>query len=431
MVTVMDNLIRYTDRYYIITRKEDNTMNVELNSGQKDCLAKLLDWWNHKLDYQQVFSISGPAGSGKTFLIRVLVDQIPSIRMDDVLFVAYVGKAALNLSKSGLNASTIHSAIYHPIDVVTTRKDKDGKVIMNEGRPIKDITVKFVLKDELDKDYKLIVVDEAPMVDKRVATDLLSFGIPIIALGDLNQLPPVIGDPYFLTNPDALLTEVIRQKADSPILALSQHIIRNPYPRLASGNYKNQLFIVKKKDFMAKYQNMLTVADAVICGRNSTRNELNKLIREMYFRQQGMREISELALGDKLICRKNNWMIQKEGIFLINGLIGRVECIYFEDANSKIIPIDFKPEFMEDSFEHVELSKKFFFGNKFEKEWLKTHHHRGNLFEYGYAITCHLSQGSQYDTVIVFNERIGDIDFYRQWLYTAVTRASKKLLLLV
>ena len=404
---------------------------VELNNGQKECLAKLVEWWNSKQEYQQVFSISGPAGSGKTFLIRVLVDQIHGIKMSDVLFVAYVGKAALNLSKSGLNASTIHSAIYHPIDVVKDRKDKDGNVIMEEGRPVQDVEVKFVLRTKLEKPYKLIVVDEAPMVDRKVAKDLLSFDLPIIALGDLNQLPPVMGEPFFLTDPDCILTEVIRQKADSPILALSQHIIRSPYPRLNPGNYKNQLFIVKKKDFMNSYQHLLGVADAVICGRNSTRSDLNKLIRDIYFRSQGITKISELAIGDKIICRKNNWDIQKEGIFLINGLIGHVTSIYYEDVTSKIIPIDFKPDFMDEPFEMIGLSKKFFYGTKIEKEWLKTHKHTGNLFEYGYAITCHLSQGSQYDTVIVFVEHMGDMDFFRQWLYTAVTRASNKLILLV
>ena len=404
---------------------------VELNNGQKECLSKLVEWWNYKQDYQQVFSISGPAGSGKTFLIRVLIDQIHGIKLDDVLFVAYVGKAALNLSKSGLNASTIHSAIYHAIDVVTDRKDKDGNVIMREGRPVQDVEVKFVLRSKLEKAYKLIVVDEAPMVNKKVAVDLLSFDLPVIALGDLNQLPPVTGEPFFLRDPDCVLTEVIRQKADSPILALSQHIIRAPYPNLRPGNYSNQLFIVKRKDFMAKYTDLLGTADAVICGRNNTRTDLNHLIREIYFKSQGIAEISELAIGDKIICRKNNWDIQKEGIFLINGLIGRVTSIHYEDVTNEVIPIDFKPDFMESAFEMIELSKKFFYGTKLEKEWLKTHKHTGNLFEYGYAITCHLSQGSQYDTVIVFVEQMGDTEFFKQWLYTAVTRASRKLILLV
>ena len=406
-------------------------MAVDLNDGQRECLKQLLDWWNNKLDSQQIFSISGPAGSGKTFLIRELVKNIPSIKLNDVLFVAYVGKAALNLSKSGLNASTIHSAIYYAIDVVKERKDKDGKTIMRDGRPVKDVEVKFVLRDTLERDYKLIVVDEAPMVDKRVANDLLSFGIPIIALGDLNQLPPVIGEPFFLQKPDCKLTEVIRQKADSPILALSQYIIRSPYPDLKPGNYNNQLFIVKKRDFMESYQEYLTLADAVICGRNATRNDLNKLVRELYFRKQGINEISELAIGDKLICRKNNWNRQVDGIFLINGLIGRVNSIYYEDATKDIIPIDFKPDFMDEGFSHVDMNRKFFNGTRIEKEWLKTHRHSGDLFEYGYAITCHLSQGSQYDTVIVYVEHMGDLDFYRQWLYTAVTRASKKLMLLI
>ena len=410
---------------------DDIILNDELNTGQRECLRKMLDWWAHKLDDQQVFSISGPAGSGKTYLIRVLVEQLPGIDMTDVLFVAYVGKAALNLSKACFNASTIHSAIYHPIEVYKPKKDSDGNIIMTDGRPEYDVVTRFELKEHLDSNYKLIVIDEAPMVDEKVAKDLLSFDIPIIALGDLNQLPPVIGKPFFLRHPDSILTEVIRQKADSPILALSQFIIHNSYPYLRPGNYKNELFIVKKKDFFTMYKHYFTMADAVICGKNSTRDELNGMIREMYFKEQGISEISDLAIGDKLICRKNNWNHCLDGIYLINGLIGKVESIYFEEATKKIIPIDFRPEFMQASFSHVPLYQKYFKGNNKERLWIKEHKHDGDLFEYGYAITCHLSQGSQYDTVIVFAERFGNIEFYKQWLYTAVTRASRKLLILI
>ena len=117
-------------------------------------------------------------------------------------------------------------------------RDNNGQPIMEEGRYL--TRIKFVKVTELPKEIKLIVVDEAPMVDRRLAMDLISFGLPIIALGDLHQLPPIFGDPVFMVHPDYQLTEVMRQAKDSPILALSQEIIhadkRLHFPR---GNTEN------------------------------------------------------------------------------------------------------------------------------------------------------------------------------------------------
>lgn len=399
-----------------------------LNKGQSECLDKLIEWWKGYNHRKQTFQISGLAGCGKTFLIRHLIETMDDLKFENVLFVAYVGKAAMQMARTGLNASTIHSAIYFAVEV--PKKDEFGNNIMKEGRVV--LTTKFFKKPNLDPNIKLIVVDEAPMVDAKVAADLLSFKLPMICLGDLNQLPPVIGEPFFLRKPDYTLTEIMRQKAGNPILDLAQHIIHDKFIQLKPGTYGDKLTIIKRKDFMDFYSHKLLESDVVICGKNSTRDELNKTIRALAFKARGFEgQVPDLSIGDKLICRKNNWAIEEEGINLINGLVGTVQSIDFENKGSDTIPIDFKPDFIQSTFEGLKLNTKYFYGTRQYKEALKKTPHSGELFEFGYAITCHLSQGSQYEKVIVFSEVMGDTEYYRKWLYTAVTRASEELILII
>ncbi len=401
---------------------------IQLNEGQLNCLNKLMDWWENYDGSKQVFSISGLAGCGKTFVIRYLIDTLDDINLENVLFVAYVGKAAMQMTKSGVKAKTIHSTIYFMTEVA--KKDKDGNVVKDDnGRSL--TTFKFFKRDNLSPEIKLIVVDEAPMVDERVAKDLLSFGLPIIALGDLHQLPPVIGKSYFLKNPDATLTEIMRQKSDSPILKLAEYVIKSPIINLRPTTFGDKLMIIKKNDFMSRYQNALLTSDIVICGKNSTRNELNKIIRSLYFKSLGVDYVKDLMVGDKIICRKNNWSKEVEGISLINGLVGNVVGINYELKTTNTISIDFKPDFITDYFENISLNIPYFTGSKAARDAIKLKPHDGELFEYGYAITCHLSQGSQYEKVIVFVEKMGDNEFFRKWLYTAITRASDKLILII
>jgi exodeoxyribonuclease V len=402
---------------------------MELNQGQSECLAKLIKWWNSYDGSKQVFEISGAAGTGKTTLIKTLIDCLPDIDMDNVLFMALIGKAAMQMTKSGVKAKTIHSSIYIPIEV--DKVDDEGKAVIKEGRRVKEI--KFIKKPMLESEVKLLVIDEAPMVNEKIANDVKSYGLPIIALGDLNQLPPVIGKPVFLKKPDYILTEVMRQAAQNPILKLSQDIIKNPYVDLVPGVYGNKLLIIRKNDFFNYYREALIKTDIVICGRNITRDYLNQEIRKMYFQHRGVEldTLPELMIGDKLICRKNNWLVQVEGINLINGLMGTVTAIDFESKTKNLININFHPDFLTGEFEDIPMNTKFFRGTKQQREIIKRSPHDGELFELGYAITCHLSQGSQYEKVIVFIERMGDAEFYRKWLYTSVTRASEKLILII
>lgn len=402
-----------------------------LNEGQQKCLEKLIDWWESYDGTKKVFEIIGAAGTGKSFIIKYLIESLEDITMDNVLFVAFVGKAAIQMTRSGVNACTIHSAIYYPVEV--SARDENGKVIKKEGREVKKIL--FKKRDNLDPSIKLIVVDEAAMVDKKLAQDLLSFKIPIIALGDKHQLPPIFGDSAFLNHPDFELTEIMRQKAGSSILGLAQEIINSKYIYLTPKTVDENLCIIRKKDFFeAGGDKSLLKADVVICGKNSTRDELNKLIRRLYLDKMGydVDHVPELIIGEKIICRKNNWFAQVENINLINGLIGYVTDIDPESLTSETVKINFKPDFIKSEFCDLRLNLKYFLGSMQVKNLIKnSNYDRGELFELGYAITCHLSQGSQYKKVIVFCERLGDNEYFKKWLYTAVTRASEKLIVVI
>lgn len=399
---------------------------MELNEGQTKCLTQLIHWWYHNRTHQQVFEISGAAGTGKTTIIRRLIKEL-ELEPDEVLFMAYVGKAAMVLNRLGLNAKTIHASIYQKYEV--QKKDDNGDPIIINGRVVH--TVKFRKKTSLDENVKLIILDEAPMANESISKDLLSFKIPIIALGDLNQLPPITGDSFFLKQPDVILTQIMRQKADNPIIRLSHLVLENPYAILRPQCLGDKVMIIRKNDFLYNYMNTLVDADMVICGRNITRDYLNAEIRKMVHPDAQ----KDLIIGDKIICRKNNWdEFIDDNIFLINGMLGYVTDIFTEECKLPNIPISFQPDFCDASFEKVSFNYFYFKAGYQKKMLMKNDPYQTvyNFFEYGYCITCHLSQGSQYNTVVLFAERMGgDLSFYKRWLYTGISRAIDKLIIII
>lgn len=393
---------------------------MKLNKGQEECLKRLQLWWENR--DSQVFEISGAAGTGKTTIVLKLLEAI-GLSKKNVAFMALSGKAAVVLSRTGVNARTIHSTIYDCID--TPRLDKNGNVITYMGKNV--YCKKFILKPQLGEDIKLIVIDEASMVDEKLAQDILSFNLPILALGDLNQLPPVQGSHYFLKRPDFVLTEIMRQNKDNPIIWLSQEIINNRIPnrefKLDTGVY-----VLKKHNVepMEIYKHM----DMVLCGRNRTRDSINRDIR-IY----KAREDESPVIGDKIICRQNVWDRCVKDIFLVNGLIGYITDMNMESFKKHSILIDFVPEFsskdIDSTFEDVKMDWDYIKMSYDKKKNSIQYDYSRIRFEYAYCITTHLSQGSQYDRVAIFNERFGNFDFYKKWLYTAVTRAISQLVLLI
>ena len=388
---------------------------MKLNEQQAQAIEALRKWWYN--GNKQVFQISGAAGTGKTTLIRYLINEI-KLEHDEVLFTAFVGKATLAMTRNGLNAKTLHSAICYCKDEPVL--DENGNVVTEYNRRVTKRV--FTRRRKIDPRIRLIVVDEGSMVPAKMADWLLKFKVPIIVLGDLNQLPPVIGDSFFLKEPDVVLTQIMRQSSESPIPYFAQNVLQNGTKCLSPGlQIGDKINVLSKADITPE---LLKGYDVIICGTNKTRNNLNTYIRErIYGRTQ-----EYPVIGDKLICRENDWTFSVDDVYLINGLIGYVTDIDLESISDYTMKIDFKPEFMDNEFKNVTLDRIYMGLSPNDKRFYRSNYHK---FEYGYAITCHLSQGSQYNRVLVFNESFGTAEERRKWLYTAVTRAIDKVTILI
>lgn len=387
---------------------------MELTRKQEEGLHIALDRYYHNEPYTVV---AGYAGTGKSTLIKFIIEAL-DIDPEDVAYIAYTGKAAQVLRNKGCpNAMTAHRLLYH-----------------SKQRP--DGTYFHIPKDDIGG-YRLIVVDEVSMLPRAMWELLLSHKKYVIACGDPGQLPPVSEEdsPSVLDNPHIFLDEIMRQAKDSEIILLSSDIrARKPISPFKGS----EVNIVRKRDAV---DGMLTWADQILCGKNNTRYQLNSYFRKMKWGQ----DVGDAPLiGDKIICRKNNWdKINRVGDAIVNGSIGTLDAIYTTDnpwLEKKCI-INFLPDRYDDSdsdedilFRDLLIDWKLITTNEFTvtkenfrmfPKWL-----RPEQFEYGYAITTHKSQGSEYDKVLVFEEMLKATDHAR-WLYTAVTRAAKRLTLVL
>ena len=389
-------------------------MAIEFNEQQIYALYDIEKWWHHST--KQVYELSGAAGTGKTTLIKYFIERM-NIPLNRVAFVAYMGKASMQMARNGLPAQTIHSLIYEYKKVPET--DENGEYVFRKnGRP--KMTMGFVLREKLEKDIDLIVVDEGSTVDEKTGKDILSFGIPVIVLGDLNQLPPVYGKPIFLTNPDYILTQVMRQEEGNPIVWLAHRVLDGE--SLPLGVY-GKSSVIGKAD-LNNY--ILKEADVVLTASNKLRNEINTMFREQI---TPVRKLDAPNLGEKIICRRNNWKKSIDDvIYLTNGTVGTVTYVDIESFDGDKIKIDFKPDFLQKKFKNLFIDYKRMFGNPGGKQEMKKGPRKVDEFEFAYAITTHLSQGSQYNNVVFLNERTHfDKETYKKLQYTAITRAIDKI----
>ncbi len=161
-----------------------------LTDEQQSLIPKLKNWYNNfHTSGKKWFSLSGAAGTGKTTVIRYFIEDM-GFKLTDIICAAYVGKAVTVLAAHGLPARTIHSLIYNM--VWKNVYDGHGDIVLDQnGMP--KLGRAFELKERLDWEYKLIVIDEASMVNDDLRDDILSFGVPVIFIGDMHQLPPIFG----------------------------------------------------------------------------------------------------------------------------------------------------------------------------------------------------------------------------------------------
>lgn len=360
--------------------------SITLTDEQQTAINSILAWFNGHTPMNHVprheFKLGGYAGTGKTTIINYLLTEITSIRAN---VCAFTGKACHVLRKKGIHSSqTIHSMIYD------CEENKDG-------------SVSFVLKRRLEGNPNLIIIDEASMLSSDLYRDLLTFNIPLLFIGDPGQLEPVGDNPNLMLAPNYVLTKIHRQALNSPIITLATQV-RQGFPVKITD--PTGACLVKAK-FITDEE--LSQCSQVICAKNATRSILNRRIRTALGRVD-----APLNLGEKLICLRNN---RRYAMF--NGLICYVEdftehehywLCTLRDEGDKI-------------YHSIRVWKKPFL-TPLEK--LEQPPRDMLYFDYGYAITCHKSQGSEWPHVLVYDEIMFKTDMKR-WRYTAITRASEKL----
>ncbi|WP_417773074.1 ATP-dependent DNA helicase [Stappia sp.] len=361
---------------------------------QEQALAETARWLKSR--DKQVFRLFGFAGTGKTTLARHLAEGIDG----DVAFGAFTGKAAHVLRQKGCDgATTIHAMIYRPRGRKDEAKDED------EG------ALSFSLnRESVAAKASLIVIDECSMVDEDLGRDLLSFGTPVLVLGDPAQLPPVKGGGFFTdAEPDIMLSEVHRQARDNPIVHMSM-VIREG-GTLDHGTY-GESRIISRRDIDAQ---AILAADQVLVGTNRTRRLYNGRIRELKGFTTPMP-----AVGDKLVCLRND---KTKG--LLNGGLWTVERLRPSRGNT--IRFDVRPEDEAGGKSSVAVKVLPALFEEGSEQLPYAMRRRSDEFDYGYALTVHKSQGSQWDDVVLFDESFAFRDFRDRWLYTAVTRAAHSI----
>jgi exodeoxyribonuclease-5 len=393
---------------------------VQLTDEQSRAVQAVQDWFQGN-PAEAPYYLAGPAGTGKTTIAKSIAMALGSHGFPvDAVFGAYTGKAAHVLRRKGVPATTIHSAIYYPVDNYearaelreverqwamtdpeeTSRQDELQDRINQLQAAIRRPGFELNLMSEWAY-ADLIVLDEVSMVNEKMAADILSFGVPVLVLGDPAQLPPVAGEGYFTKRaPDFELTEIHRQALESPVLKLATDI------RLGKGWPVEKVSLDKAM-----------TADQVIVWKNATRWNLIERIRAKLGRPKGVP-----VPGDKIQCLANNrdlGLLNGQQFEVVNTFDG-AQRLSLRDDDGVIREIECYLE----AFTGLE-------GEKHVKDSKATWRGKVAFLTFAQVVTCHKAQGSEWDSIYVVDQTHqmwrADEQEKRRWAYTAVSRASESV----
>ena len=476
----------------------------DLSPDQREAYNNVLYWISHPTE--KPLTLGGYAGTGKSTLVSLVAHQVGL-----PCFCAYTGKASSvlrrKLKATGIYTvgaqrrmpdgqpsiedrpycGTIHSLIYRPCDCLEPRDIAkpcptcNSETLWAAGRStcevghvgaiktqeefraleskyvyvqkLPDGTCPFrcdtgwVRRDILDRDYGLIIVDEASMVADDMVRDLQSFQVPILAVGDHGQLPPVGGIGSLMKNPILRLEKIHRQAEGNPIIALSKMVREEGRlpdsvsdDRVQFGQLRSLDRMIEQRYADASAERLLEMGFA--CYTNRRRVGLNERIRQVRGFTQTGRELPRE--GEHVICLRNMKPLRMEPVY--NGMRGVLQndaCWkdngHTDDSETHLTAHVAFPEDEIPSREFDMLAHQFGREKTYQQieelqreTGIRSFGAAGALFDFGYAMTVHKMQGSQFDDLVVLAERPGPIsnDDWKRWLYTATTRASNKLTVL-
>ena len=428
---------------------------------------------SHGIDPGQAFVFAGYAGSGKSTCVAAMIEKI-GLRQDEVMYMAPTGKAAKVLTSKLRDAgwytpaTTIHKAIYMPqaqksqeikdsLDRADTEWDArveaaakgnederyvfaqlnnhELQVLINKlenelSDAMDNEGLSFSLKDQrhLPENVKLIVIDEASMVDTDIAADLAAFNLPLLAIGDPGQLPPINGTHGFsMEDPDVFLTEIHRQAAENPIIHLATMARQGEL--IKPGNYGENVRVIRRRNDDATLD--MDSEAMVLVGTHNKRFAITMAIRnalgitstgpvkdEPILVQKNSREYPALVNGSILTCMEDVGDLVNGGVSI---------SLRIQDPDQDMLEYNLKcPQAL---FEEHHFKKR----NTYSGPMKQVYSAKANLeqLDWGHALTVHKAQGSEWDEVVLHDESgvfrgAGD-----QWLYTGITRAKNKLTIVV
>lgn len=426
----------------------------------------------------KMFLLKGYAGTGKTTITGVLVTQLWKTKLKAVL-LAPTGRAAKVMATySNSSAQTIHKKIYFP------KKDRSGAMRFvlapNKHRNTIFIVDEASMIPDRPTDSKLF--ENGSLLDDLISYVHSGHRCKLILIGDTAQLPPVHLDlspaldqhklsvNYLKDVVSLELDEVVRQKGHSGILEnatqIREHLQENFFDSFQFNlyGYSDIIRLMDGYDIQDAIEQAYQVhgrEDTVFIVRSNKRANLyNENIRSRILNLE-----NEIAAGDYLMVVKNNYFWLKpssEAGFIANGdIIEVLEILAIKDlygfrfAEVKVKMVDyprqqpFETVLILDTLKSETASLSYEDGNKLYNEVQKDYAHESSKYrkflgvknnqyfnalqvKFSYAITCHKSQGGQWDTVFVEQPYLpaGVNREYLRWLYTAVTRAKNKLYLI-
>ena len=421
---------------------------------------------------RSIYVLKGYAGTGKTTLVSSLVKSLPVVAKRHVL-MAPTGRAAKVLAKySKRAASTIHRKIYW------IRTNKSGNTFITRKENTHTNTIFFVDEASMISENNEKAFGNRSLLDDLIEYVYEGLDCKLILIGDTAQLPPVHLEVSPALNEEILerksnkqiisreLTEVVRQKENSLILnnatLIREKIAKEDYtfPSIITNN--EVIRINTGEDLQdaleSAYSNNGINNTSVICRSNKRANLYNQQIRAKIRWQE-----NEISSGDMLMVVRNNyfWLdesskagfIANGDIIMVTKINETIERYGFRFARASVEMVDYpneknldllllldtltseSPTISYDQYQKLykEICKDYKGQKEINKKIKEDEFFNALQIKFAYAITCHKSQGGQWENIFVdmgyFTEQMLD-KAYLRWLYTAITRATKKLYLI-
>jgi len=387
------------------------------SEGQAKAYDEFFKFLNNKS--KKMFVISGLQGCGKSYLVSKISVYLKEIGLDFVI-ATYTGKASSVLIDRGAISQTIHSLIYKPII-----EDGTGRIIgwkRNDNIP-----------------YDLIIIDEFSMLSKKMILDLLFYGVKVLFVGDVNQLPNPQEDTNYLEDKiDVHLTEILRQAKGNPIIENSLLALKGfSFKKGFLARNEQGVFMTIDRYNYDRIEKLMDRVDIMICGTNKLRHFLNTKYREI----KGIKEI--LVPNDKLVILKNN---EKFNVF--NGQIATIYSygeIYQNEIGMKCIEAETSLGSLILNYDIIE-KQDYDFNKEISLKYNRIRNDKDFIepvfTNYAHALTCHKMQGSQAKSIMVFGydllfmkymnkDKVKGEELYRRALYTSLGRAEVNCVLVI